>query len=146
MREEIQNRTDPWVKKKQSKYLRGKVLKIRLKITRKMRVLFLNILFIYWREGEWERKRKRERESTWADSLLNREPDVIVGPDPRIMTWAEGRCLTDWANTVPPKMRNPILFLNEQTVSPWKNGVRINFKVNLTIIFFYSKVTKRHIF
>ena len=32
------------------------------------------------------------RRGTWAQ-------------DPRIMTWAEGRCFTDWATQVPPQVR-----------------------------------------
>ena len=34
-----------------------------------------------------------------ADSSLSREPNV--GLDPRIMTWANGRCLTSWAIEAP---------------------------------------------
>ena len=44
-----------------------------------------------------------------ADSRLNREPDEgVLSQEPRIKTWAEGRCLTDWATQVP--MRS--FFLN----------------------------------
>ena len=57
--------------------------------------------FIYLREKErtWERDYK----PGWgiegeANSPLSREPNAGAGSqDPKIMTWADGRCLTDWA-------------------------------------------------
>ena len=65
--------------------------------------LFLKILFI------WERERQGDRAGAgWeaeANSLLSREPNVgLWSQDPEIMTWAEGRCLNNWATRVPLKM------------------------------------------
>ena len=39
-----------------------------------------------------------------ADSSLSREPNTgTQSRNPRIMTWAEGRCLINWATQVPPQ-------------------------------------------
>ena len=69
-------------------------------------------MFIYF----WERERERERESgggaeregnidTEAGSrhwAVSTEPDVELElTDHEIMTWAEVRCLADWATQVP---------------------------------------------
>ena len=59
-------------------------------------IFFLKIIFIYLREKDREHKQgegQREKQAShWA------------GPgsqDPGTMTWAEGRCLADWATQVP---------------------------------------------
>ena len=73
-------------------------------------IFFLRFyLFIWDREKERERERERERESTCLEgaeaegeaySLLPAEQGAQCGAwsqDPEIMTWAEGRCLTNRA-------------------------------------------------
>ena len=58
-------------------------------------LLFLfKILFIWEREKEHkqgEGQRKREKQGAWSRTRSQ---------DPGIMTWAEGRCLTQWATQV----------------------------------------------
>ena len=67
---------------------------------------FLKILSIYLKEresmhkhgmGEGERQREKEKQTPhWAESLTQ-----VPSQDPEIMTWAEGRCLTNWATQMP---------------------------------------------
>ena len=59
--------------------------------------------FIYFFEKEREAEIMRE-----GERLRNRLPIEQVARqgtpfrDPKIMTWGEGRCLTDWATQEPP--------------------------------------------
>ena len=63
---------------------------------------FLKILFIYLRERVSAQAGEEAEGEGEVDSLLSREPDVGAwSQDPGIMTWAEGRCLTDWATQAP---------------------------------------------
>ena len=73
-------------------------------------IVFKKIIYSFEKEGE--SKTQAGEEEGEADSPLSREPDAQpepdVGPDPGtqsqdpgIMTWAQGRCLTDWATQVP---------------------------------------------
>ena len=62
---------------------------------------FFNYLFICESKDAREHTNSGEGE---ADSLLSREPDVGLNPRTLVMTWAEGRCLTNWATQVPSSM------------------------------------------
>ena len=70
--------------------------------------LFKRFLFIvYWRErkrehkqwGEWQKEREKQT-PRWAGSPAR---CWAQSQDPEIMTWAESRCLTNWAIQVPLK-------------------------------------------
>ena len=73
------------------------------------------ILFIWDRQ----RQRKRQNMSTGreaegkreAGSPLSRELEVRLFQDPEIMTWARGRCLTNWA--IQALLQPPEQFLKE---------------------------------
>ena len=69
-------------------------------------LILKNILFIYL--TNWERKRAQAGERAGegeADSPQSREPDTGLDTRTiRIMSWAEGRCLTYWATQAPPKV------------------------------------------
>jgi len=55
--------------------------------------------FIWERASERARERaQREWEKQIAEQGARRE---ALSQDPKIMTWAEDRCLTDWATQVP---------------------------------------------
>ena len=61
------------------------------------KIFFLKIyLFIWQREGEHKQGEQQAEGEGEADSPLSKEPHVGLNPT-GIMTWAEGRCLTDWA-------------------------------------------------
>ena len=68
---------------------------------------FLKILFIWERVRVWV----GVAEGREADSPLSREPPSTglkprtLSQDPRIMTWTEGRSLTNWATQVPQNIK-----------------------------------------
>ena len=56
--------------------------------------------FSHWEKENEQREEKTERVKQtphWAGS----QKYIAQSQDPRIMTWAEGRHLTDWASQVP---------------------------------------------
>ena len=70
---------------------------------------FFNVFFLFLRERQTEHElgRVREREDTESEAssrlwVVSTEPDIGLEPtDHEIMTWAEVRCLTNWATQVP---------------------------------------------
>ena len=71
--------------------------------------LFFKILFIYLREKEHTSGRRDRGKGwnrlpiCWAGIQIwgSRDLGIWGSWDPRIMTWAEGSCLTNWATQVP---------------------------------------------
>ena len=57
-------------------------------------------LFIYLRE-KTNRGKGREKRTSGLPTEQEGQYEA-ESQDPKIMTWAEGRCLTDWATQVPP--------------------------------------------
>ena len=71
---------------------------------------FFKILFIWERVWTRERKQKWEEGKGEAESSQSREPNAGAQfQDPRIMTWAEGKCLTNWPT------QHPQTFVFQQT-------------------------------
>ena len=67
-------------------------------------IIFLKILFIYLRERAQARgATEGEGEAALFPSLKQGSQCGAPSQDPRIMTWAKGRCLMNWATQVPPK-------------------------------------------
>ena len=66
---------------------------------------FLEILFIWQMEwAQTEGEAEREGEAEGGEKQASAEREAWYGgrsQDPRIVTWAKGRCLTDWAAQVP---------------------------------------------
>ena len=69
-------------------------------------LLFLRFLFLFI----WQREREREREHKQGEEEREKQAPFEQGvqcgaqsQDPEIMTWSEGRHLTDWATQVPLK-------------------------------------------
>ena len=69
------------------------------------RNIFLFFLrdFIYLRESKHEGGGQREREKESSLPTEQEGPYTARSQDPRIITWAKGRCFTDWAIQVPRK-------------------------------------------
>ena len=78
-------------------------------------VLPIQVDFFFFKFYFWEKVREKEHE--WgersegqgeADSSLSTEPHGCKtrSQDPGIMTWAEGRCLTNWATQAPLGRKN----------------------------------------
>ena len=75
--------------------------------------LFRDLIYLRKREREWAREHEwkehkrgeRSEGERQADPLRSREPDAgLPSQDPRIMTWAEGKHLTDWAIQAPREL------------------------------------------
>ena len=62
---------------------------------------FSKVLSIYLKGREREHEQGEEQREREPDSPLTREPNAGWIPGPWVMTWAEGRCLTDWATQTP---------------------------------------------
>ena len=81
--------------------------------------------FIYF-DRVWARERAQaggaaEREGK-VGSSLNREPhEGTQCQDPKIMTWAEGRCLTDWATQAPSIVILKVSFFPPFIISYFKS-------------------------
>ena len=78
------------------------------------------------REHEWrrgQRGRGRSRLSTEQGAQIH-----ASSQDPRIMTWAEGRSLTDWATLVPQDIfLRPILPLKKKMIIWYGNPPKLRF-------------------
>ena len=79
---------------------------------------FFNVLFLFLRFYlfTWDRERARAKWGTEEEAGSPLSMGLILGLNPRtpkIMTWAEGRCLTNWTTQMSPQ--NQTFKYREQT-------------------------------